>query len=110
MLKIGNIEFDKHPLFLAPMEDVTDKSFRILCKEFGADMLYTEFVNSDGLIRNVNKSLKKIEIQNRNIEYLPITISESLSIIEMKDIYKKYGIEYLVNSPTLFNLLNSKNY
>lgn len=54
--------------------------------------------------------LKKIEIQNRNIEYLPITISESLSIIEMKDIYKKYGIEYLVNSPTLFNLLNSKNY
>jgi nifR3 family TIM-barrel protein len=46
------------------MEDVTDRSFRILCKEFGADMLYTEFINSDGLIRNVNKSILKMEIKD----------------------------------------------
>lgn len=62
LFKLGNIEFGKYPLFLAPMEDVTDKSFRILCKEFGADMMYTEFVNSDALVRKVNKSINKIEI------------------------------------------------
>jgi len=62
LLKIGNISFSKYPLFLAPMEDVTDKSFRILCKEFGADMMYTEFVNSDALVRKVNSSINKIVI------------------------------------------------
>ena len=47
MMNIGNIEFRDRPLFLAPMEDVTDASFRFVCKEFGADMMYTEFVSSD---------------------------------------------------------------
>lgn len=61
-MKIGNIEFGKFPLFLAPMEDVTDPSFRFICKHFGADMMYTEFVSSDGLIRNAQKTLKKLEI------------------------------------------------
>lgn len=50
------------PLFLAPMEDVTDSSFRKLCKEFGADMTYTEFVNSDALVRNVQSSFQKLAI------------------------------------------------
>ena len=49
-MKIGNIDLGDKPLFLAPMEDVTDASFRYICKEFGADMMYTEFVSSDGLI------------------------------------------------------------
>lgn len=62
-MKIGSkISFDTVPLLLAPMEDVTDQSFRLLCKEFGADMVYTEFVNSDALIRNAEKSLKKLVI------------------------------------------------
>lgn len=61
-MKIGNIEYREKPLFLAPMENVTDPSFRYVCKMFGADMLYTEFVSSDGLIRDVAGSLNKLEI------------------------------------------------
>ncbi len=60
-MKIGNIDLGEKPLFLAPMEDVTDASFRFICKEFGADMMYTEFVSSDGLIRDAKKSLAKLE-------------------------------------------------
>lgn len=64
-LKIGTkISFDRTPLLLAPMEDVTDSSFRALCKSFGADMVYTEFVSSDALIRDAAKSLKKLEISD----------------------------------------------
>lgn len=59
-MKIGNIELGEKPLFLAPMEDVTDASFRFICKKFGADMLYTEFISSDGLIRDARKSLEKL--------------------------------------------------
>ena len=59
-MKIGNIELGDRPLFLAPMEDVTDASFRFICKEFGADMMYTEFISSDGLIRDARKSLDKL--------------------------------------------------
>ena len=62
MVAIGNIQLGDHPLSLAPMEDVTDPSFRYLCKQFGADLLYTEFISSDGLIRSGRKSLKKLEI------------------------------------------------
>lgn len=61
-MKIGNINLGENPLFLAPMEDVTDSSFRSICKEFGADMVYTEFISSDGLIRNSGKSVKKLLI------------------------------------------------
>lgn len=63
-MKIGNIELGEKPLFLAPMEDVTDPSFRHICKEFGADMVYTEFVSSDGLIRNAVKSVAKLSISD----------------------------------------------
>ena len=61
-MNIGNIEFGPRPLFLAPMEDVTDASFRYICKKFGADMVYTEFVSSDALVRDVPKSLAKFTI------------------------------------------------
>lgn len=61
-MNIANIELGEKPLFLAPMEDVTDASFRYICKEFGADMLYTEFVSSDGLIRDIKGSLDKLKI------------------------------------------------
>ena len=60
IMKIGNIELRERPLFLAPMEDVTDASFRFICKEYGADMMYTEFISSDGLIRDAKKSLAKM--------------------------------------------------
>ncbi|PXV67454.1 nifR3 family TIM-barrel protein/tRNA dihydrouridine synthase A [Dysgonomonas alginatilytica] len=61
-MKISNINFTDQPVFLAPMEDVTDMDFRVLCKEFGADMVYTEFVSSDALIRHVNKTKEKLII------------------------------------------------
>ena len=60
LMKIGNIDLGEKPLFLAPMEDVTDASFRFVCKEFGADIMYTEFISSDGLIRDAKKSLAKL--------------------------------------------------
>jgi len=59
-MKIANIEFSDNPVFLAPMEDVTDIGFRLLCRRFGADMVYTEFVSSDALIRDVKKTKEKI--------------------------------------------------
>ncbi len=61
MLKIGNIEIE-NAILLAPMEDVTDVSFRLVCKELGADLVYTEFVNSEGLIRANEKTHKKLKI------------------------------------------------
>jgi tRNA-dihydrouridine synthase B len=61
-MKIGELDLGDQPLFLAPMEDITDPSFRYLCKKSGADMMYTEFISSDGLIRDGRKSLKKLEI------------------------------------------------
>ena len=61
-MKIGNVEFGKYPLFLAPMEDVTDIGFRLLCKKLGADMVYSEFVAADALVRMVNKSLEKLTV------------------------------------------------
>ena len=65
MIKIGNIELPKFPLLLAPMEDVSDPPFRALCKEQGADVVYTEFISSKGLIRNAAKSTKKLDIYTK---------------------------------------------
>ena len=70
-MKIGNITFPKYPVFLAPMEDVTDISFRLLCKNFGADMVYTEFISSDALIRNVKQTHQKLTISDAE---RPVTI------------------------------------
>lgn len=58
-MRIGNIDLGEKPLLLAPMEDVTDASFRCICKEFGASMVYTEFVSSDGLVHDAKKSFAK---------------------------------------------------
>ena len=64
-MKISNIEFPDKPLFLAPMEDVTDPAFRLLCKRFGVDMVYTEFVSSEALIRSVNRTQQKLTIYDQ---------------------------------------------
>ena len=61
-MQIGNSIFPEYPLFLAPMEDVTDPAFRLLCKQFGADLVYTEFISADALIRNVKRSEQKLTI------------------------------------------------
>jgi nifR3 family TIM-barrel protein len=62
MIKIGKIELPDFPLLLAPMEDVSDPPFRMVCKEHGADMMYTEFISSEGLIRDATKSKMKLDI------------------------------------------------
>ncbi|MFY0626185.1 MAG: tRNA dihydrouridine synthase DusB [Reichenbachiella sp.] len=62
MVKIGDIEVGEFPLLLAPMEDVSDPPFRAVCKENGADLMYTEFISSEGLIRDAAKSVQKLDI------------------------------------------------
>lgn len=61
-MKIGSLDLGERPVMLAPMEDVTDESFRLICKEFGADMTYTEFVSADALIRNIAATTRKLSI------------------------------------------------
>ena len=61
-MKIGNIDLGERPILLAPMEDVTDRSFRLICKEQGADMVYTEFVSSEALVRNIASTTRKLSI------------------------------------------------
>ena len=63
-MKIGNIDFGERPLFLAPMEDVTDIGFRRLCKRFGASMVYTEFVSAEALVRDVKTTVRKLQISD----------------------------------------------
>ena len=63
-MRIGNIDLGEKPVLLAPMEDVTDPSFRLICREQGADMVYTEFVSADALIRNINATTRKLTINN----------------------------------------------
>ena len=63
MVKIDNINLGEFPIILAPMEDVTDPPFRYVCKMFGADMMYTEFISSEGLIRDAAKSVKKLDFE-----------------------------------------------
>ena len=65
MAKIGNIDLGEFPLLLAPMEDVSDPPFRALCKQNGADVVYTEFISSEGLIRNAAKSTMKLDIYEK---------------------------------------------
>src|SRR5438094_10478658 len=62
MIKIGNISLGEFPLLLAPMEDVSDPPFRYVCKQHGADLMYTEFISSEGLIRDAAKSTMKLDI------------------------------------------------
>ena len=70
-MKIANLDLGEYPVFLAPMEDVTDPAFRLMCKRFGADMVYTEFVSSDALVRSVNSTMRKLNISD---EERPVAI------------------------------------
>lgn len=71
IMRIANLDFGEYPVFLAPMEDVTDPAFRLMCKRFGADMVYTEFVSSDALVRSVNSTMRKLNISD---EERPVAI------------------------------------
>ncbi len=62
MVRIGEVELGEFPLLLAPMEDVSDPPFRAVCKQNGADLMYTEFISSEGLIRHADKSVQKLDI------------------------------------------------
>ncbi len=64
-MKIGDIDFGDFPVFLAPLEDITDLPYRLICREYGADLVYTEFVSSDALIRDVNRSVDKSRIEEK---------------------------------------------
>ena len=75
LVKIGNIELGEFPLLLAPMEDVSDPPFRALCKENGADVVYTEFISCEGLIRDAAKSVIKLDIYEKE---RPVGIQLSL--------------------------------
>ena len=62
MAKIGNLDLGAFPLLLAPMEDVSDPPFRAVCKDNGADLMYTEFISTEGLVRHAAKSVQKLDI------------------------------------------------
>jgi len=88
-MKIGTLDLGDEPLLLAPMEDVTDVAFRMMCKRFGADMVYTEFVSSDALIRHVNKTKQKLHIldEERPVAIQiygrdPVSMAEAAKICE----------------------------
>jgi tRNA-dihydrouridine synthase B len=96
MVKIGNLELGEFPLLLAPMEDVSDPPFRALCKEQACDMMYTEFVSVQGLIRDVEKSLKKIELVD---EERPVGIQifggELESMVEAVEVVERFQPDVL---------------
>ena len=87
MVKIGNIKLGPFPLLLAPMEDVSDPPFRALCKEQGADVVYTEFISSEGLIRDAAKSMQKLDIYEKErpvgIQIFGANLNSMLRAIEI---------------------------
>jgi len=88
--KIGNIELPEFPLLLAPMEDVSDPPFRALCKENGADVVYTEFISSEGLIRDAAKSVIKLDIYEKERPVgIQIFGAEMDSMLQAIDIVEK---------------------
>jgi nifR3 family TIM-barrel protein len=90
MVKIGEIHLGEFPLLLAPMEDVSDPPFRALCKENGADLVYTEFISSEGLIRSASKSLQKLDIYEKERPVgIQIFGANLNSMLEAVDIVEK---------------------
>ncbi len=91
-MKIGNIDFGERPVFLAPMEDVTDIGFRLLCKRFGASMVYTEFVSAEALVRSIKSTVNKLTISD---EERPVGIQiygrDAESMVEAAKIVEQAG-------------------
>ena len=104
MVKIGNIELGDFPLLLAPMEDVSDPPFRMVCKENGADMMYTEFISSEGLIRNASKSIHKLDIYDeerpigiRLPDHVTLAIAEADPVVKGQTAASSYKPAILEN-------------
>jgi tRNA-dihydrouridine synthase len=98
VVKIADIELPDFPLLLAPMEDVSDPPFRALCKENGADLMYTEFISSEGLIRDAVKSRAKLDI----FEYerpIGIQIFGGAIILSGVALRERWGRQRLVETP-----------
>jgi len=95
-MKIGTIDLGERPVMLAPMEDVTDAAFRLMCKRFGADLVYTEFVSADALIRGVNRSMQKLTVSD---EERPVAIQiygrDIPSMVEAAQIAEAAGPDIL---------------
>jgi DNA repair exonuclease SbcCD ATPase subunit len=110
MVKIGNIELGEFPLLLAPMEDVSDPPFRAVCKMNGADLMYTEFISSEGLIRHAKKSVQKLDIYNEERKQLREKHQEGLKSIEEELEKKKLEVKNLLiqNQETIEALNNEK--
>ncbi len=91
-MKIDNIELGERPVMLAPMEDVTDASFRLICREMGAAMVYTEFVSAEGLVRDVKSTVRKLHIDQRE---RPVAIQiygrEQDAMVEAAKIVEQVG-------------------
>tara|TARA_X000000368_G_scaffold415243_1_gene406605 strand:- start:686 stop:1675 length:990 start_codon:yes stop_codon:yes gene_type:complete len=89
-VNIGNIELNSFPLLLAPMEDVSDPPFRALCKEGGADVVYTEFISSEGLIRDAAKSVQKLDIYEKErpvgIQIFGANLDSMLRAVEIVEV------------------------
>ena len=95
-MKIAHIDLGERPVLLAPMEDVTDPAFRLMCKRFGADMVYTEFVSADALIRSVSKTEQKLRISD---EERPVAIQiygrDVATMVEAARIVEQAGPDIL---------------
>ena len=78
MARIGDIDLGDFPLLLAPMEDVSDPPFRAVCKKYGADVMYTEFISSEGLIRDAVKSKQKLEQTQRKNRKIKLFILQEM--------------------------------
>ncbi len=95
-MKIGEIDLGSRPVMLAPMEDVTDPSFRLICKEQGADMVYTEFVSADALIRNIAATTRKLQINDgERPAAIQIYGRETGSMVEAAQIAEAAGPDIL---------------
>ena len=96
VMKIGSVEFGSRPVFLAPMEDVTDPSFRLICREMGAAMVYTEFVSAEALIRNIDSTVRKLTIDDRE---RPVAIQiygrDTDAMVEAASIVEQAGPDVL---------------
>lgn len=92
-MKVAGIEVGDRPLILAPMEDVTNPPFRKFCKKYGADWLYSEFVSADALVRSVNKSLKKLTIDETE-RPVRFRSTDVLSILwsKLPKLWRRFGL------------------
>jgi nifR3 family TIM-barrel protein len=96
MIQIGNLQFNETPLFLAPMEDVSDSAFRLICKEFGADVVISEFASSEALIRDVKQTQEKLKFDDKERPLgIQIFGNQAVSMCEAARIAADYNPDFI---------------